>query len=120
MLPTWQETGADLSPSVADVATRKAHLFIEEHLRAAGLSDEAAADKLGLPRTTVYRWRRMQSRLNPQKIQLLADLIGVQPGDLWRMPGNFDINAILDHADQDTKMMVADIAMRLAKKKSTT
>ncbi len=98
---------------------RREHLFITEHLRAAGLSDEEAGEKLGKGRETIWRWANQQNRLNPKKIRLLADLCGIEPADFWRMPGSKSIDALLKEASQEERDLAADIVSRLLKKKPT-
>lgn len=99
---------------------RREHLFITEHLRAVGLSDEEAGEKLGVGRETVWRWSNQQNRLNPKKIRLLADLCGIEPADFWRLPGSKSIDALLKEASQEDRELAADIISRLLKKKSTS
>lgn len=106
---------------VATMATnRRAHLFITEHLLAAGLSDQQAATKLGVNRETVWRWQEEQHRLDPQKILQIADVCGVEPGDLWRMPGFRSIDKMLNGAPEDIQELAVDLVERLLQKKSTS
>jgi hypothetical protein len=102
------------------VATQRGHLFIEEWLRARGFSDGDAADKLAVNRETVFRWRTEQHRLNPQKIQQLADLCAIRPGDLWRMPNDHEsIDFMIQELPESTRNlaveMVSDIIRKLSK-----
>lgn len=106
---------------VAIMATnRRAHLFITEWLRHCGVSDQDAAEKLGVSRETVWRWANEQNRLNPQKILRLADLCGIEPGDFWHVPGVRSVDSILRGAPDDIRETAADIVQRLVRKKSTT
>lgn len=98
---------------------RRAHLFITEHLLAAGLSDQEAGAKLGVNRETVWRWQVEQHRLDPQKILQIADLCGVEPGELWRMPGFRSIDKMLKDATEDQHDMAVDLVERLLRKKPT-
>lgn len=115
--PSQQTTGGRYAAKVAIMATdRRSHLFIEEWLRYCGFSDDDAAQKLGVQRETVYRWRTQQHRLNPQKIRRLATLCGIEPGEFWHMPGVPSIDSMLRDAPADIRRMAADIVSRLMKK----
>lgn len=122
VLPARQSTSDNCGLNVAYMATdRPGHLFIEEWLRAKGFSDEEAGEKIGVSRETVYRWRTEQHRLNPQKILQLADLCGIRPADLWRMPtGRDSLDLLLDDLPENVRdiavEMATDIMRRLAKR----
>ena len=71
-----------------------------------GQTDQTVADLLDLPRTTVYRWRMQQHRLSPDKMALLAGVLGIEPEQLWRAPGRPSIDAMLKSA---TPEQIADM-----------
>lgn len=88
-------------------------LFIEEHLRHAGYSDEQFGAKIGRPRETVFRWRKYQHRLNPDKIAEIAAGLGVRPIDLYHPPGRISLDDLAAGADDETHKMLADIVRRV-------
>lgn len=61
-------------------------LYIAEWMKERGLSDEKLAEKLGLARETVTRYRDQQHRLNTPKIARLAAALDLEPEQLWRPP----------------------------------
>ena len=67
---------------------RQHRLYIAEWMKERGLSDEALAERLGVARETVTRYRdvNQQHRLNPQKIAAIAAALDLEPEDLWRPP----------------------------------
>jgi transcriptional regulator with XRE-family HTH domain len=92
---------------------KRQHLYIEEHMRAKGLSDQDVADRLETSRVTVYRWRKEQRKLTPEKIAALAEAIGIDPEQFWRLPGRPSVDAILRDAPIE---IVAEIAAEAARK----
>jgi transcriptional regulator with XRE-family HTH domain len=55
-------------------------------MEARGLSDEKIANRIGVARETVTRWRNQQHRLNPDKIAALAAALDCKPEALWQPP----------------------------------
>lgn len=93
----------------------RAHLYIEEHMEAKGLSFEDIGGRMGVSRTTVWRWAKEQWRLDPGKMEALADAIGLDaPQDLFRPPSRPSIDAILADAPQEMYEATLDLARRLA------
>jgi transcriptional regulator with XRE-family HTH domain len=93
----------------------RAHLYIEEHLEAKGLSFEDIGGRMGVSRTTVWRWAKEQWRLDPGKMDALATAIGLEgPIELFRPPQRPSIDAILAEAPQDIYDATLDLARRLA------
>lgn len=89
----------------------RAHLYIEEHMAAKGLSDVVVAGRCEVTRQTVWKWAKEQHRLNPEKIALLAWALDLEhPRDLYSPPGR----SILDEMSLDQlETMAADIVKRL-------
>lgn len=56
---------------------------------AAGLTMEQLGDRLGLTRSSIYRYERGQSSINAVCLWALASAIGVEPADL--MPPRGDV-----------------------------
>lgn len=97
----------------------KPRLYIQEHIDDKGLSFEIVGDRLGVSRTTVWRWAAEQHRLDPEKIAALADAIGLDSWqDLARTPHRPSVDGILADADENTFEAVIDLARKLTKKAS--
>lgn len=95
---------------------RRAHLYIDEWMEKRGLSDEKLADRVGVARETVWRWRNQQHRLNPDKIAVLAEALDIEPQELWRPPSRPSLDAIMKDASDDLHETAADIVARLVKR----
>jgi transcriptional regulator with XRE-family HTH domain len=91
------------------------HLYIEEWMKALGLTDEKLAERLETNRTTVWRWRSEQKRLNPEKIAAIAQAIGIEPELLWRLPSRPSLDAIVKDASDDMVQKAADVVKILIK-----
>lgn len=96
------------------------HLYITEWFEACGLNDEQVANRLDPPvdRATVFRWRKEQHRLNPEKIANLANALDLDPTDFYRPPGRESLDAILRDAPDEVQSMAADIVRRMVGKAS--
>jgi transcriptional regulator with XRE-family HTH domain len=92
---------------------RRLHLYIREWMEHRGLSDERLANRLGVARETVYRWRTEQHRLNPEKIAQLASALDCEPQDLYRLPSRPSLDAMVAGAPDELQAMVADVVRRM-------
>lgn len=92
---------------------RKAHLYIKEWFDHRGLSDEKVANRLGVARETVFRWRTEQHRLNPEKIAQIASAVDCEPMELYRPPDRPSLDAIIADAPEDLQNTAVDIVRRL-------
>lgn len=97
---------------------QRAHLYIEEWLADRGLSDEKVANRIGVARETVWKWRTQQHRLNPEKIAVLAQALDIEPEDLYRPPSRPSIDAVTKGLPDDIHGDVLEFARRLAKRAS--
>lgn len=97
---------------------RLRRLFIKEWMDAKEVSDEKAANRIGVARETVYRWRVEQHRLNPEKIALLASALDIQPEEFYRQPGRRSLDALVKDAPPEIQDMAVDILERLVKRAS--
>ena len=96
----------------------RAHLYITEWFEDRGLNDEQVANRLDPPvdRATVFRWRKEQHRLNPEKIGKLALALDLEPHELWRPPGRPSLDAIVAGSSEEVQDMAADIVRRMVGK----
>lgn len=94
------------------------HLYISEHRVSRGLTVEALAGRVGVARETIWRWENEQHRLNPSKIAQLADALGVEPEELWRLPQRASLDALLKDAPDDLHETALDIVRRLTRRAS--
>jgi transcriptional regulator with XRE-family HTH domain len=92
----------------------KGHLYIEEHMAAKSLSFDVIGGRLGVSRTTVWRWAKEQWRLDPGKMAALAEAMDMEsPADFYRMPERPSIDAIMADAPQPLYEAVVDHARKL-------
>jgi transcriptional regulator with XRE-family HTH domain len=96
---------------------RRRYLYLAEWMAERGFSDEKLANRVGVERATVTRWRNEQHRLNPEKIAVLADALNVPPSQLWHPPdpARPSIDAMLKDAPDDAVKKVAEVAAILLK-----
>lgn len=84
-------------------------------MEARGLSDERLADRLDVSRETVWRWRKQQHRLNPEKIAIIAKALDIEPQALWEPPGQISLDALVKDAPEELRNTAADIVRRLVR-----
>lgn len=99
----------------------KTHLYIEEHIKAKGLSYDIVAGRLGVSRITVWRWNKEQWRLDPGKIDALADALQMpDPKELYRLPDapppRPSLDAILADVPDDQFDAIFDFARKMAQR----
>lgn len=99
-------------------APRRPHLFIHEWMIQLGLTDTSLGKKFGVTRTTVWRWRNEQWRLDPMKIADLAEKMGISPQDLYRPPRRQSIDAVMQDASDDDYDAVMGLAKNLSNRKA--
>lgn len=92
---------------------RRAHLYITEWMDFRGLSDDQLAGRLNTDRTTIWRWRTQQHRLNPDKIAAIAEALNCEPAELFRPPGMRSIDALVSGAPDDVRDTAFDVVQRL-------
>lgn len=92
---------------------RKLHLYVKEWMDHRGLSDERVANRLGVARETIFRWRTEQHRLNPEKLAQLAAALDMEPQEFYRPPGQVSLDALLVGAPDDLRDTAVDIVKRL-------
>jgi len=97
----------------------RAYLYIAEWMEEKGLSDERLSVRLRVDRSTIFRWRKEQWRLDPPKMTALADALGINVQDLFRHPRRPSIDAILENATDDVYEATAELARRLSRRPPT-
>jgi transcriptional regulator with XRE-family HTH domain len=83
---------------------RPARLYLDQWFEYRGLNDEKVAARIGVDRTTVWKWRNNQSRLDPDKIAALAEALDCKPEQLWQLPPRAErpsVDALLQDAPDD-------------------
>lgn len=92
---------------------RRAHLYVKEWMDHRGLSDEQVANRLGKARETIWRWRKEQHRLNPEKLGALAEALDMDARDFYRPPSQPSLDALVAGETAEVQQMAADIVRRL-------
>lgn len=92
---------------------RKAHLYVKEWMDHRNLSDEQVANRLGMARETIWRWRKEQHRLNPEKLAALAGALDMEPQEFYRPPSQPSLDAMVSGETVEIQQMAADIVRRL-------
>src|SRR5262245_49129028 len=95
----------------------RTHLYIAEWIAHFGLSDEQVANRLDPPvaRETVWRWQKEQHRLNPGKINALAQALGIDPRQFWRPPvkDQPSLDVLVEGAPDELRATVTDVVKRM-------
>lgn len=94
---------------------RRVHLYIREWMEHRGLSDEQVANRIGVARETIWRWRTEQHRLNPEKIAQLAAALDIEPEELYRPPSSPNLNAIVKDYPEDLQKKAAEMVRLLGR-----
>lgn len=120
LLTPWRPTNEAGSGSIANMATRigqgrRAHLYIDEWFEERGLNDTKVGERLGLHRSTIFKWRGNPSRLDPEKMAALAEALDIEITQLYRPPAEISLDEIAKDFTSDMKQTAADIVMRLGK-----
>lgn len=87
---------------------RKPHLYIMEWLGHLELGVEEVANRIGVRRETVYRWIKTQSKLNPPKMQALADAMHIPVTSLYRRPEHVSLDDKLEGAPDDVRQQAIE------------
>jgi len=84
-------------------------------MQAMGFDDERLAREIGVARETVNRYRHHPHRLNSTTMADIAVVLGISPGDLWRLPSRPSVDAILQNTDEATHQSVWQAVRALIK-----
>ena len=84
-------------------------------MRAKGLSDEKMADRIGVSRETVWKWRKERG-LKPDKLRRLAHELDMEPEEFFRPPGQESVDALLVGVEPELRDTVVDVVKRMVKK----
>lgn len=91
----------------------EARFYFPEWFDHLGLEDAPFAKKLGVTRQAVFRWRKSQRGLTPDKIIRIARAMGIAPQQLWMPPGTVSVDAILQSATEKQRRMAVDMVERI-------
>lgn len=103
-----------MEANITNMATKRAQLRITEWFKYRGVNDEKVGELIGVDRATIFRWRKEQHRLNPDKIAALAKALDVEPEELWRHPDRRSLDALVKDAPDNVASMAFDIVKRMA------
>lgn len=94
---------------------RRARLYIDEWFEFRKLNDEKVGQRLELDRTTIWKWRKNPSRLDPGKMEALAAALECEVVDLYRPPATVSLDAIVRDYPEDLQQKAAEIVRLLGK-----
>jgi transcriptional regulator with XRE-family HTH domain len=103
-----------MEASITNMATKKrAQLPLTEWFKYRKVNDEKVGELIGVDRATIFRWRKEQHRLNPDKIAALAKALDVEPEELWRHPNRRSLDVLVKDASDNVVSMAFDIVKRM-------
>lgn len=76
-------------------STRATPLRLHEWFEFFGLSDEEVGEHLNVTRVTVNRWINGVRNPSLRDQSRLAELLGIAPADLWRVPNEDDAAKVI-------------------------
>ncbi len=79
------------------------------------LNDESLGALLGKSRTTIWRWRTEQNRLNPEKIAAIAKAMKISPESFWRHPDRPSLDALVNGEPDETVRKAIELIKVLLK-----
>lgn len=85
--------------------------YVRDWREAKGLTQEQLAGRMGTNKGQVSKLERGAQRMNDYWISLVADALGIEPGDLLRDPASPDRNSLLrglKPADQERVIHFAE------------
>lgn len=66
--------------------TKGRKLYIAEWREKRGLTQQQLADRVPTTKGSISRWENAERDPTKQVIDMLADALGIEPGDLWHHP----------------------------------
>lgn len=69
--------------------------------------------RLGIERESVYRLEKKHQGVSSQKQAEYARALGLEPEELWRLPENPSLDAIVSRAPEDIQESVQRLLRRL-------
>jgi DNA-binding transcriptional regulator YiaG len=99
---------------------RQPRLYIAEWRVKRGLSRQRLADRLGTTNMTVSRWERGSVLVNTDVMAALADVLSIEPEDLFRHPDQPSADALLRDAApevRDQAIAVIEALRRLSQRR---
>jgi transcriptional regulator with XRE-family HTH domain len=86
-------------------------LYPKEHRKAKGVSAQTMAGRLGIERESVYRLEReWPTRMTPEKQAQWADALGINPDELFHLPGATSLDALAAAVPDDLKGLATEVA----------
>ncbi len=95
---------------------KKRALYVKEWMAARGFSDETLGQKMGVDRATIFRWHSQQHRLNPDKLESLADALDIEPVDFHRHPDTPSLDSLVNGISPELRETAYDVVRRLVGK----
>lgn len=97
-------------PGVSRIGPRRPRrIYLAEHREARGLTQEQLGAKLGVAGMTVSRWERGTAKLSSDVMAAIAEVLAIEPGDLYRHPDSPSADVLLRGQPKD----VVDQAMKI-------
>lgn len=90
----------------------RAHLYLDEWFEFRGMNDSDVANRLDMDRTTIWKWRKEQHRLDPDKLAALAHALDCEITDLFRPPTSTSLDSLAAEAGlekDDIEKLASDI-----------
>lgn len=101
---------------------REKRFYLAENMEDAGVSDTELAGRMGVSRTTVWRWRRQKRGVNTELAAQIAHHLQRLPEALWRRPGEPlsgdepSIDAMISGEPPETRAFIREMVGRVIRK----
>ena len=87
----------------------RGHLYLDEWFERRDMNDEKVANRLGVARQTIWKWRKHPATLGPDKLAKLAFALDCEPIQLWGPPARPSLDVIMMGEDDDTVKEAAEM-----------
>jgi len=74
------------------------------------VSAEAMGEWLGIERESVYRLERKPGRIKSETQAAYAAKLGIEPEDLWRLPGGPSLDGLAASVPEDLRGLATEVA----------
>ena len=99
----------------AKATKRIRKLYLAEHRKVAGKSQEDIAKELKKDVNTIARWEQGGILLSENTLAQYAESVGVEPEDLYHPPGGANLNALVRDQSKDVKEQAVRLIKALRK-----